>query len=129
MRHIHPNESSNSNRTDTKRARTFYRMVIESILRITRRKTEFKSGLTGSPLAILAIAELSVVVFLNSVSISEQAKSRFILDEVDNTIVLLLCGGDKSSQTRDIERARNYWIRNTMETAKMRKLMNMAQAI
>jgi putative addiction module killer protein len=29
--------------------------------------------------------------------------------EVDNTVVLLLCGGDKSSQRRDIERAKNYW--------------------
>ena len=29
---------------------------------------------------------------------------------VDNTIVLLLCGGDKSSQTRDIVRAKAYWV-------------------
>ncbi len=28
---------------------------------------------------------------------------------VDNMIVLLLCGGDKSSQQRDIERAKTYW--------------------
>jgi len=28
----------------------------------------------------------------------------------DLTIVLLLCGGDKSSQTGDIELAREYWI-------------------
>ena len=35
---------------------------------------------------------------------------RVYFAEVDNTIVLLLCGGDKSSQTRDIERAKNYWI-------------------
>ena len=35
---------------------------------------------------------------------------RVYFGEVDNTIVLLLCGGDKSSQTRDIERARNYWL-------------------
>jgi putative addiction module killer protein len=35
---------------------------------------------------------------------------RIYYGEVDNTIVLLLCGGDKSSQQRDIERAKNYWI-------------------
>jgi putative addiction module killer protein len=29
--------------------------------------------------------------------------------EMDKTIVLLLCGGDKSTQTRDIERAKIYW--------------------
>jgi len=28
----------------------------------------------------------------------------------DNVIVLLLCGGDKSSQTTDIKRAKEYWI-------------------
>ena len=26
-----------------------------------------------------------------------------------NTIVVLLCGGDKSTQTQDIERAKAYW--------------------
>jgi putative addiction module killer protein len=34
---------------------------------------------------------------------------RVYFGEVDNTIVLLLCGGDKSSQARDIERAKAYW--------------------
>lgn len=34
---------------------------------------------------------------------------RIYFGEVDNTIVLLLCGGDKSSQGRDIERAKTYW--------------------
>ena len=34
---------------------------------------------------------------------------RVYFAEVDNTIVLLLCGGDKSSQTRDIARAKTYW--------------------
>jgi putative addiction module killer protein len=35
---------------------------------------------------------------------------RIYFGQVDTTIVLLLCGGDKSSQQRDIERAKNYWI-------------------
>ena len=34
---------------------------------------------------------------------------RIYFGEVDNTVVLLLCGGDKSSQQRDIERAKMYW--------------------
>ncbi len=34
---------------------------------------------------------------------------RVYYGEVDNTVVLILCGGDKSSQRRDIERAKNYW--------------------
>lgn len=34
---------------------------------------------------------------------------RVYYGEVDNTVVLILCGGDKSSQKRDIERAKNYW--------------------
>lgn len=28
----------------------------------------------------------------------------------DNTVVLLLCGGDKSTQSRDIKRAKDYWL-------------------
>ena len=27
----------------------------------------------------------------------------------DDTIVLLLCGGDKSTQSKDIKRAKSYW--------------------
>lgn len=35
---------------------------------------------------------------------------RIYFGVVDNTIVLLLCGGDKSSQARDIARAKAYWL-------------------
>ena len=34
---------------------------------------------------------------------------RVYFGEVDRTIVLLLCGEDKASQTRDIQRAKTYW--------------------
>ncbi len=35
---------------------------------------------------------------------------RIYFGEVDRTIVLLPCGGDKSTQTRDIQRAKTYWL-------------------
>ena len=35
---------------------------------------------------------------------------RIYFGEMDRTIVLLLCGGDKSTQTRDIQRAKTYWL-------------------
>lgn len=34
---------------------------------------------------------------------------RVYFGESDNTIIVLLCGGDKSSQARDIEQAKTYW--------------------
>ena len=35
---------------------------------------------------------------------------RIYFGEMDKTIVLLLCGGDKSTQARDIQRAKTYWL-------------------
>ena len=35
---------------------------------------------------------------------------RIYFGGISNTVVLLLCGGDKSSQARDIERAKTYWL-------------------
>ena len=35
---------------------------------------------------------------------------RVYLARTGNTVVLLLCGGDKSSQERDISRAKDYWL-------------------
>lgn len=34
---------------------------------------------------------------------------RIYFGQIGTTVVLLLCGGDKSSQERDIDKAREYW--------------------
>jgi putative addiction module killer protein len=34
---------------------------------------------------------------------------RVYFGQVDSAIVLLLCGGDKSTQAKDIEQAKRYW--------------------
>ena len=34
---------------------------------------------------------------------------RIYFGQIENTLVLLLCGGDKKSQQRDIETAKTYW--------------------
>lgn len=34
---------------------------------------------------------------------------RIYFRQIENTLVLLLCGGDKASQQRDIELAKTYW--------------------
>jgi putative addiction module killer protein len=40
---------------------------------------------------------------------------RVYFAEDGDTIVVLLCGGDKSTQTKDIERAKEYWQDYTRE--------------
>ncbi len=34
---------------------------------------------------------------------------RIYFGQIENTLVLLLCGGDKKSQQGDIETAKTYW--------------------
>jgi len=34
---------------------------------------------------------------------------RVYFGQVDNVIILLLCGGDKSTQAKDIKKAKEYW--------------------
>lgn len=36
-------------------------------------------------------------------------ESIFQLIQDGDTLVVLLCGGDKSTQSKDIEKARTYW--------------------
>lgn len=35
---------------------------------------------------------------------------RIYFGQIGSTVVFLLCGGDKTSQPRDIERAKSYWL-------------------
>jgi putative addiction module killer protein len=47
---------------------------------------------------------------LQEMKIDFGAGLRVYFAEDGDTIVVLLCGGDKSTQSKDIERAREYWI-------------------
>ena len=79
--------------------------------KIKEHKLGFRSELGNLRLAILAIIDLLVKVSLSfELRFHFGAGYRIYFGEVDNTIVLLLCGGDKSSQARDIDRAKAYWM-------------------
>lgn len=40
---------------------------------------------------------------------------RIYFGELNRTIILLLCGGDKLTQTQDIQRAKTYWLEHKEE--------------
>jgi len=78
---------------------------------IPRHKIEFYDGLTGSHGAILASTNLLAVVGggVFELILDFGPGYRIYFSEIGNIVVLLLCGGDKGSQIRDIERAKMYW--------------------
>jgi len=43
------------------------------------------------------------------ISINFAPGYRVYFGEIDNSILLLLVGGDKSSQVKDIQKAKEYW--------------------
>jgi len=49
-------------------------------------------------------------VFISELRLHFGPGYRIYFAEIDNKLVLLLCGGDKSSQQRDIMHAKNYWL-------------------
>ena len=75
---------------------------------IQRHGPEFVNGWIDLKMETLAIANLLVTVSLNYCSTSGPGY-RIYFAHSDNMIILLLCGGNKSSQRQDIARAKNYW--------------------
>ena len=45
---------------------------------------------------------------INELKLRFGAGYRIYYSEIDNVIVLLLCGGDKSTQSKDIKKAKEY---------------------
>ena len=80
---------------------------------VKEHKVVFDPDLSILSGAISAIIVLLVRVFLNCVFMIGAGYPVYFA-ELDNTIVLL-CGGDKSSQAQDIQRAKTYWLENTSE--------------
>lgn len=75
----------------------------------TRRlRLSSRPGLTVSLKEISDSAENSMTAFWE-LKIDHGPGFRIYFTEDGDTVVLLLCGGDKSTQSKDIEKAHEYW--------------------
>ncbi len=72
-----------------------------AIVRIRARLTRLRAGNFGD------IRSVGAGVFELKIDHGPGYRVYYALD--DATVVLLLCGGDKRTQQRDIETARRYW--------------------
>lgn len=80
---------------------------LESIKDITT-KARIKNRLRRMELGILGDYK-SIGSGLFELRLKFGSGYRVYFGEIDNKIILLLCGGDKSSQTKDIKKAKEYW--------------------
>jgi len=71
-------------------------------------ETVFVNALPGSAWGISATPAAWVTVFMNFASMQARAIGCTSVVRA-GAVVILLCGGDKGSQERDIERAQDYW--------------------
>ena len=75
---------------------------------IKKRRNEFKHDLTALVGGNFGDCK-PVGEGISEIRLDFGAGYRIYFGEVKNTIILLLCGGNKSTQTRDIGRAKTYW--------------------
>ena len=91
----------------TQNGRTPFTEWLET-LRDRKTQTTIRGRLTRLELGNLGDFR-SVGEGVNELRIHYGPGYRIYFAEAANTIILLLCGGDKSSQQGDVERAKRYW--------------------
>ncbi len=91
----------------TQNGRTPFTEWLET-LRDRKTQTTIRRRLTRLELGNLGDFR-SVGEGVNELRIHYGPGYRIYFAEAANTIILLLCGGDKSSQQGDVERAKRYW--------------------
>lgn len=52
---------------------------------------------------------MGIASWLQKLSFPLAVATAFILENLRTILVILLCGGDKDSQDKDIEKAKGYW--------------------
>ena len=91
----------------TQNGRTPFTEWLET-LRDRKTQTTIRRRLTRLELGNLGDFR-SVSEGVNELRIHYGPGYRIYFAKAANTIILLLCGGDKSSQQGDVERAKRYW--------------------